>query len=86
MPPFDQGEGLLQSGKALQPFPGTVLAAEVADLLDCLTEEEEVVGPNLLADLDVRPIQGANGECPIHGELHVARPGSFQAGRGDLFG
>ena len=83
---FDQGEGLLQSWKVLQPLPGTIVAAEVAYLLDCFAEEEEVVGPNLLPDLDVRPIQGANSECPIHGELHVAGAGSFQAGRGDLFG
>jgi hypothetical protein len=74
--PFDQGEGLLQIRKPLQPFPGSVLVAELADLLHCLAEEEEVVCP----------IQGANGECPIHGELHVAGAGSFQAGGGDLLG
>jgi hypothetical protein len=76
----------LQGGKALQPFPGTILAAELADLLNCFAKKKEVVGPNLLADLHISPIQSTDGKGTIHAELHVAGAGGLQAGRGDLLG
>jgi hypothetical protein len=49
-------------------------------------EQEEVLGPDLLANLDVRAIERTDGERAVHGELHVARAGGLLAGRGDLLG
>ncbi len=49
-------------------------------------EEEEILGSDLLADLHVGPIQGADGQRAIHRELHVAGAGCLLAGQGDLLG
>ena len=48
-------------------------------------EQEEVVRPRLVADLDIGAIQGADGDGAVHHELHVAGPGGLLAGGGDLF-
>ena len=54
------------------------------DLLVGEAEEEEVVGADLFANLDVGAVESAHSERAVHGELHVAGAGSLQAGEGDL--
>jgi hypothetical protein len=54
------------------------------DLLGRVTEDEDVLGADLFHDLDVRAIQGADGQRAIERELHVARARGLGAGRGDL--
>ena len=38
------------------------------------SEEKEVFFAHLLADLDVGPVQRADGHRAVHGELHVPGP------------
>ncbi len=47
-------------------------------------EEEEILLANRVQDLDVGAVVGADGERPVHHELHVAGAGGFLSGRGDL--
>ena len=49
-------------------------------------EQEKVFCSYLIADLDIRAVQGPDRERPVQSELHIARTGSFIAGRGDLLG
>ncbi len=44
-----------------------------------------LMGSHLFPDFDVGSIQGSDREGPIHGKLHVAGPGGFLAGGGNLF-
>jgi len=48
-------------------------------------EKMEIFRAHGLADFDVGPVQGADGQRPVQGELHVARPRGLGAGGGDLF-
>jgi len=43
-------------------------------------EQEEVLRPDFLADLDVGAVHGAYGQRAIHLEFHVAGAGGFLAG------
>lgn len=43
-------------------------------------KDEDVVVANVLANFDVGTIVGANGQCAIEGQLHVAGAGGFGAG------
>ena len=54
------------------------------DLRFGVAKEEEVFGADLLADLHIGAIEGADREGPIHGELHVAGAGGLLAGGGNL--
>ena len=56
------------------------------DLLGGEAEEEEIFRPHFFPDLDVGPVQGADGQGPVQGEFHVPGAGGLLAGRGDLFG
>src|SRR5665647_1318421 len=49
-------------------------------------EEEEVVVADELADLDVRAVERADGECAVERELHVPGAGGLLAGERDLLG
>jgi hypothetical protein len=70
---------------AVVVVPGVVaLRLEGIDLLRFEAKQEEVFGPHLFADFDVGPIQGANGEGSVHGELHVAGAGGFLTSGGNL--
>ena len=54
------------------------------DLLRGEAEEEEVLGADFFANLDVGAVESADGERAVHGELHVAGAGGFKAGERDL--
>ena len=56
------------------------------DLIGREAEEEEVFRTDGFPDLDIGPVESADGESAIHGELHVAGAGGFFAGEGDLLG
>jgi hypothetical protein len=49
-------------------------------------EQEEVLGADLLADLDVGAVQRADGQRAVHRELHVAGARGLLAGGRDLLG
>lgn len=51
----------------------TVLA-EPGNVLVDSAKDEHVFSSDLLADLDVGAVQGADDEGAVHGELHVGRP------------
>ena len=53
--------------------PRVVRAAHRVELLDRFAEQEEVVRPDGLADLDVRAVERADGQRAVQGELHIAR-------------
>ena len=55
-------------------------------LVGAQTEQEEVVRPHRLADLHVRPVEGADGEGAVQGKLHVAGARGLLAGGRDLLG
>ena len=60
--------------------------AEIADLRRRQAEEEEVLFTRLLADFDVGAVQCADGDGPIHHELHAPGAACLEAGGGDLLG
>ena len=82
----DQVEHGLQLGILLVVVARPVAPLQLRYLWRGEAEEEEVVRADLVADLDVRPIQGADGERAVEGELHVAGAARFLAGSGDLLG
>ncbi len=47
-------------------------------------EDEDVVRADMVADLDVGTVEGADRERAVEGELHVSGARGFHAGRGDL--
>ena len=47
-------------------------------------EQEEVLVPDGVADLDVGAVERAERERAVERELHVAGPGGLLAGGGDL--
>ena len=53
---------------------GVVGRLQRRNLILGLAEDEEVLHPGLLCDLDVRPIHGTDGQCAVGHEFHVARP------------
>ena len=46
----------------------------------------DVTLPDLLRDLDVRAVDGADQKAAVQAELHVRRARRFRAGRGDVLG
>jgi hypothetical protein len=60
--------------------------AQLADLLGLQAEDEEVLATDGLGHLDVGAVPGADGECAVEGELHVAGARGLGAGGGDLLG
>ena len=50
------------------------------------TEQEEILLARFLGHLDRGAVARANGERPVHHELHVARAARLVAGRRDLIG
>jgi hypothetical protein len=63
-----------------------VVVPEPLDLGREVAEEEDVLGPDLLRDLDVRAVDGTDEEPAVQAELHVRRPGRLSAGRRDVLG
>ena len=59
-------------------------ALQLENLLRGKAEEEEVIGPHLVADLDVCAVERADGQGAVQGELHVACTARLFAGGGDL--
>ena len=55
-------------------------------LLGGQAEDEHVVVPDQLTDLDVGAIEGADGQRAVQRQLHVAGAGRFHAGGRDLLG
>src|SRR4051812_12234294 len=70
----DEVEDLAQGAVLLVVIVGLVTARLQRLYLGGIeSEQEEVLRPDLFANLDVGAIEGANRERPIHRELHVAR-------------
>ena len=69
----------------LQEVMGIVsLLPEFIHLLHGHAEDEDVLGADFLADLDIGAIERSDRERSVEGELHVAGAGGFLAGCGDL--
>ena len=67
--------------------PARVVPAPAAgDLLGGQAEQEHVLLAGLLGDLDRGAVAGADGQGPVHHELHVARAAGLVAGGRDLLG
>ena len=62
------------------------LGEQFAYIVHGESEQEEVLGPGLLAHLDVGAVEGADGQGAVHHELHVAGAGGFLARGRDLLG
>ena len=83
--PTDRFQRPPQNGVAL-----IVLPRGVAGLLGGMRlllrhpEEEEVVLPHQITDLDIGTVQSADRECAVEGELHVPRSRGLLAGKRDL--
>jgi len=50
------------------------LGPELRHLICAVPKDEHVILPNLLSNLHVGAVHGANDEAAIHHELHVACP------------
>ncbi len=61
-----------------------VPAATVFDLIRGQAEQEEIVLAGLLGHLDRRAVAGAERQCPVHHEFHVAGAAGFITGSRDL--
>ena len=73
----------LSTGLACTQAAGLVaLRPQGKDLIGVEAEEEEVVRADQIADLDIGPIQRADGEGAVEGEFHIARPRGLLAGQG----
>jgi len=62
------------------------VVAQAGDLLGGEAEQEEAVVAHLLADLDVRTVEGADGDRAVHHELHVPGARGLLAGGRNLLG
>src|SRR5262249_43634116 len=80
----DHVEGSAKLGIFVIVRPGSVPGGARLDLVRRQTEDEDVVAAHGIPDLDVGPIQGADGERPVEGELHVARARGLRPCGGDL--
>ena len=70
-----------------EEFLGIVtLRPEGLHLLDGHAEDEDVLLADLLADLDVGPVERADRQGPVERELHVTGSGGLLAGGRDLLG
>ena len=61
-------------------------APPLLDLFGGEAEDEDVLGADMIADLDVGAVEGADGEGAVQRQLHVAGAGCFHAGGRDLLG
>ena len=78
-------DGRLELGVALVIGAGGVTALPDRDgLFGRDPEQEEVVGPDPVPDLDVGAVKRADGDGPVEGEFHVAGAGGLLAGQRDL--
>src|SRR4029453_598338 len=60
------------------------LRAPGDDLFGSQAEDENVLGADGIANLDVRAVERADGQRTVQRQLHVARAGRFHAGGRDL--
>ena len=63
-----------------------VVASHCRNLGLGVSEDEAVLEPCLLGDLDVGSVQGSDGQRSVEHELHVSGSGSLKACSGDLLG
>ena len=62
------------------------LLPKFVHLLDGHSEDEDILGADLLADLDIGTVEGADRQRAVEREFHVAGAGGLLAGGGDLLG
>ena len=60
------------------------LAAVPRDLFGMQAEDEDIVGSDPVADLDIGAVEGSDRQGTIQRQLHVAGPRSFHPGSRDL--
>ena len=82
--PVDDGPQFLV-GVVVVPRAVT-LRPERGNLLDREAEDENILIPDLLADLDVGAVERADGERAVQRKFHVAGARGFLAGGGNLLG
>ena len=76
-----------RSGDASMDFADIVAGGPSrVHLLGGHAEDEDVLPADMLADLDVGAVEGADGERAVERELHVAGARRLHAGRRDLLG
>ena len=63
-----------------------VVATKLGKLIIGCTEDVRVLLPHGLENLNVRTIQGSQGQRTVHHELHVGRARGFLSGHRDLLG
>ena len=84
------GEDQVQCGAGLRVVVimplRLVPAAAVRHLFRRQAEEKEIFFARFFCHLDGRAIARADGQRPVHHELHVARAAGFVAGGGNLIG
>ena len=61
-------------------------AFELFDFGGLHTENEDVVFAHRVENLDVRAVHGAQGNCAVEHQFHIARAARFGAGERNLFG
>src|SRR5208337_780498 len=84
-PRFDELEGLLELAVALQLAPRLITGrAPFGNLIRGEPENEHVLRPNVVANLDIGPVQRAYRKRAAERELHVAGARGFHARGGDL--
>ena len=61
-----------KSSKGSADLEAVALLSELGHLFSAVTKDEHVVLPNLLGNLYVGTVHGADDEAAIHHELHVS--------------
>ena len=82
--PVDDGIQFLVGGVDIAGL--VTLPPEFLHLPDGHAEDEDILLSDLLADLHIGTVQGADGQRAVERELHVPGSGGLLAGRGDLLG
>jgi hypothetical protein len=81
----DQVDHRFELGVAVVVVPRVVAAGfEGHDFCGDQAKEKEVFVAHLLANFDIGPVEGADGEGTIHRKFHVAGAGGFFTGGRNL--
>ena len=76
------GQHVAQVGRGLDRGAGVMAHAPLAlHVLGSEPEDHDVVAAHMLHDLDIGPVQRADGERTVQRELHVAGAGGLHARR-----
>src|ERR1700757_2939521 len=86
MPAIYQINGFPQMRIGMIIIPGLIAGGSLfSTLFSSQSKQEKILRADLMANFNIGPVQCPDGQRPVHGKLHIARPRSFVAGGGDLF-